>query len=261
MALPRDKNLMEIMKINKRLFLIILFLSFSLFLTGCGQKPKPVEEKKEAVPEKETFHQLSLEEKPFVGLTPRVDGRELTLDILGAGGYDTVEYEIVYFSKDRQLGLVGEFEMQRKFSATKTGLTLGSCSRGVCTYDSDVNRGNLTLRLRGDNPTKLRSTFRLEQIFGGGEITSIDEKVTVNFSRGNFYVILMDPIGLPNGEKPEGEIIAGPYSLLSSANLGSFKVKFSDEGQILGWNGQKEAWEEIKTGEATTLTTFILVRE
>lgn len=251
------------MKLKKQFFLLILILIFPLFLTGCTGCGKQSESEEEAEPTPEpVYHQLSLEEKPFVGLTPRSDGRELTLSITGATGYESVEYEIVYFSEDRQLGLVGELDLEGKISATKTGLTLGSCSRGVCTYDPGVNRGNLTLRFRGEKPTKLRSTFKLEQITsGGGKIVSVDEKVTVDFSRGGFYVMLMDPIGLPNQEKPEAEILAGPYALFSPANLGSFTVEFSEEGKILGWNSQKEAWETITPGQSTTLTTFILVEE
>lgn len=249
------------MNLSKKLFLVILFLTLPLFLTGCAGCGKQSESEEEAEPTPEpVYHQLSLEEKPFVSLTPRSDGRELTLSITGATGYESVEYEIVYFSEDRQLGLVGELDLEGKISVTKTGLTLGSCSKGVCTYDPDVNRGNLTLRFRGEKPTKLRSTFRLEQITSGREeIVSVDEKVTVDFSRGGFYVMLMDPIGLPNQKKPEGEILAGPYALFSPAKLGSFMVEFSEEGKILGWNSQKEAWETITSDKPTTLTTFVLV--
>lgn len=245
-------------KLKNKIYLLLLFLIFPLFLWGCGPKPK-TEEKNQPSPSPEVYQQLALEEKPFLSLVPRADGRELTLTISHVQGYDAVEYEIVYFSGEKQLGLVGELDLKGRSFATKTGLTLGSCSKGVCKYDENVNGGNVTLRFRGVKPAKIKSSFVLETIpAAGGQISSLDKKITLSFSSGGYYVILMDTQGLP-GAKPEGELIAGPYAVFSPATVAVYTVLFSNPGKTFIWNTKKETWEEL-SGKVSLPTTFVLVK-
>lgn len=253
------------MKINNRFFLVILFLIVPLILTGCAGGGRQPETKEEVAPTPEsTYHQLSLEEKPFFSLKPYSahGGVSVDIGVANASGFDSIEYEVVYFSDKGGQGFQGELKLMGKNSAEDKDRFFGSESSGKFTADTNVSRGNITFRLYGEKRSKLKTSFSLENIpFSGGKITSVDEKVTVNFPRGGFYLILMDPIGLPQAEKPQQEIIAGPYALFSLASLSSFTIDFKEEGQILAWNETKETWEEIAPGKSTSLTTFVLVSE
>ena len=162
-----------------------------------------------------------LEEKPFVSLAPRADGKEFTLDITRIKNTQTIEYELVYDSQGLSRGVIGSVDLKGEDKVQRK-LLLGSCSKSVCKYDEGVEQGTLTLRFRGSDGTrKFTSDFHLQQ--GGKELTSIDEKFKLagKFSTNTFY-LTMSTVGLP--EQVENKVVAEPYGIFTA---GSSSVKNS----------------------------------
>ena len=184
-----------------------------------------------------------LEERPFVSLTPRADGKEFTLDITRIKNTQTIEYELVYDSQGLSRGVIGSVDLKGEDKVQRK-LLLGSCSKSVCKYDEGVEQGTLTLRFRGSDGTrKFTSDFHLQQ--GGKELTSIDEKfkLTGKFSVSTFY-LTMSTIGLP--EEVENKVIAGPYGIFtagsSAAKNSTLTMTFSEtptSAKLFLFNGEK----------------------
>ena len=157
-----------------------------------------------------------MEDRPYVVLIPRADGKEFTLEISRIKNAKTIEYELVYESQGLSRGVIGSVELSSGETEVSRKLLLGTCSRDVCKYDEGVEQGNLTLRFRGTEGTrKFETTFHLQQ--GGKELTSMDNnfKLTGKFVSGTFY-LTMPTIGLP--EKVEGKIVGGPYGIFTAGS-------------------------------------------
>lgn len=211
-----------------------------------------------------------LEERPYVTLTPRTDGREFTLDISRIKNAETIEYELVYLTRGLSRGVIGSVDLKEGETVISRKLLLGTCSRGVCKYDEDVTEGTLTLRFRGpDGVRKFVSDFHLQQ--GGKELTSIDGnfKLEGKLSSGTFYLI-MSTVGLP-GEF-EDEVVRGSYGVFTvgsnSIKNGKVTLTLSEEepsAKLYAWTGR--GWQEVKKGfeidgkvvsaEIDSLGTFI----
>lgn len=210
------------MKKNLTIILIviaILLVVGGIFLIRGKKKTETASEKQKT--QQETVLETPLEERPFVSLTPRTDGKEFTLDISRIKEAKTIEYELVYESQGLSRGVIGSVELNGETEVSRK-LLLGSCSKDVCKYDEGVEQGTLTLRFRGSGGTrKFESDFHLQQ--GGKELNSIDGnfKLAGKFSAGTFY-LTMSTIGLP--EKVEGKVVSGPYGIFTA---GSSSVKGS----------------------------------
>lgn len=140
--------------------------------------------------------ETTLEERPYVTLTPRSDGRELTLEISRIKKAQTIEYELVYLSAGLSRGVIGSIDVNGETTISRK-LLLGTCSRDVCKYDEEVTEGTLTLRFRApDGVRKFISDFHLQQ--GDKTLTSIDNnfKVEGGISPTAFY-LTMFTLGLP----------------------------------------------------------------
>lgn len=208
-----------------------------------GQLPSPIPEGR--------LIETALEERPYVTLTPRTDGREFTLEISRIKNAETIEYELVYLTRGLSRGVIGSIDLQGETTISRK-LLLGTCSRGVCKYDEDVTEGSLTLRFRSpEGVRKFVSDFHLQQ--GGKELTSIDGnfKLEGKLSAETFYLI-MSTIGLP--QEFEGKVVGGPYGVFTvgSKLIKNGKVTFtlSEESPLVKlnlWTGR--AWEEVKEVE------------
>jgi len=214
--------------------------------------------------------ETTLEERPYVSLTPRTDGREFTLEISRIKNAETVEYELVYLTRGLSRGVIGSIDLKGETVISRK-LLLGTCSRGACKYDEDVTEGTLTLRFRGpDGVRKFVSDFHLQQ--GGQELTSIDNnfKLEGEFSSDTFY-LTMSTVGLP--KEFEGEVIGGPYGVFTvgskSIKNGKVALTLNEEDssvKLYAWTGR--AWEEVEeveieekvvSAEIDSLGTFIAV--
>lgn len=246
--------------------LLILLLAV-VFIWWRGKKAKEAEL---PLPTPEgVLIETTLEERPYVTLTPRTDGREFTLDITRIKNTKTIEYELVYLTHGLSRGVIGTIDLKGE-TAISRKLLLGTCSRGVCKYDEDVTEGTLTLRFRGsEGVRKFVADFHLQQ--GGGELTSIDGnlKLEGKLSSGTFY-LTMSTVGLP--EELEGKVIGGPYGVFTVGNKlvknGEVTLVLSEETtsvELYAWAGR--AWEEIEdveiddkvvSAEVDSLATFIV---
>jgi len=214
--------------------------------------------------------ETTLEERPFVSLTPRTDGREFTLQISRIKNTKTIEYELVYLTQGLSRGVIGSIDLKGESTISRK-LLLGTCSRGVCKYDEDVTEGTLTLRFRGPEGTKkLVADFHLQQ--GGKELSSIDGnfKLEGGLSTGTFY-LTMTTVGLPGDF--EGEVIGGPYGVFTvgskSIKSGKATLTLGEENplaKLYAWTGR--AWEEVEdleiedqeiSAEIDSLGVFIAV--
>ena len=250
------------MKKNLTVALVIiavLLIAIGAILMMRGRKTTETSNNNQ--PNQQEAVETSLEERPFVSLTPRADGKEFTLDITRIKNTQTIEYEMVYDSQGLSRGVIGSVDIKGEDKVQRK-LLLGSCSKSVCKYDEGVEQGALTLRFRGSDGTrKFTSDFHLQQ--GGKELTSIDEKFKLagKFSVGTFYLI-MSTIGLP--EKVENKVIVGPYGIFTA---GSSSVKnltltmglteIPTEAKLFLFDGQTSTEQKGTKIEGNNLTATV----
>lgn len=204
--------------------------------------------------------ELPIEERPFVSLTPRADGREFHLTISNIpSGTESVEYELVYkVASGVTQGVPGTVKLSGK-SSIERDLLLGTCSSGKCRYDEGVEQGTFTLRLRdsdGKLITKLETEFHLQQ--DGKSLTSSDGKFSITSSslgKSTFY-LTMNTFGLPD-ETP-GKVVSGPYGAFTKGSTKvSGTVTLDGSGTLYGWDGHK--WVETMDAKTSFLGTFVRV--
>lgn len=192
------------------ILVLILVVGTVFWFKGKKQTTKISEE---GVSEQKSL-ETPLEDKPYVVLIPRADGREFTLEISRIKNAQTIEYELVYESQGLSRGVIGSIELSTGETEVSRKLLLGSCSKDVCKYDEGVEQGSLTLRFRvADGARKFETAFHLQQ--GGKELDSIDHnfKLAGKFPAKTFY-LTMSTIGLP--EKVENKVIGGPYGIFTT---------------------------------------------
>lgn len=241
----------------KKVILGFLLVGGIIFVLGTlvKQAEKKQAEGKPTPAETQTVV-AELKDRPFVSLTPRSDGRELTLKIGNIKNTQKVEYELVYLSNDISRGVIGSVDLKGETSMERK-LLLGSCSRNVCKYDENVSEGTLTLRLRGTGATqKYISDFTLQK--GGTVIASKDGNFSFKgkLSVGQYFLAL-STVGLPSAI--EGEVVAGPFGIFSSG-LSNLKgeVVLAGEGRLYFWTGK--AWQEGVSGSTPLSEAYVLIK-
>jgi len=221
-----------------------------IFLPGKREEPEePV------LPTPQTFVETSLEERPFVSLTPSADGHWLTLAVSGIQNAEELEYEISYTTGEgvSQGALGGPFALSGDSYEIK--ILMGTESSGRYAYHEGVEEGLLIIRLDGGpGPRKFTADWHLEQ--GVDELTSLDEQFVFSgdFSATQYY-ITMNTIGLPG--KVEDEVAVGPYGVFTSgsAAVRSGEVKLGD-GDVFQWD--KDEWELLESNQAAKVGVFII---
>ena len=237
------------------------------FLRG-GKQAEPEEKPERLAPE------WSLEERPYITLTPREDGNEFKLRIQGIKDTELIDYELVYFANDISRGVTGTIELEGKTSVERD-LLLGSCSRNVCKYDENVTEGTLSLRFQNSEGQvrKYELAFHLQ--------TGDESEVGLTSGDGNFsflgklpageYYLTLSTVGLP--KIPQEQPVAGPYGIFTSASKkaeGEVNLKLeegSEGAEVLGWDSSQKTWDEyggtIKnsfiSAKVDSLTTYIAV--
>ncbi len=249
--------------------IVLLLILGGVFWFLRGRKPAEPEE----IPE-QLAPEWTLEERPYVSLTPREDGHEFKLRIGGVKDTEFIDYELVYFANNISRGVTGTIELEGK-TMVERDLLLGSCSRNVCKYDEDVSEGTLSLRFQTPDGKvrKYELAFHLQ--------TGDEASVGLTSGDGNFsfqgklpsseYYLTHLTTGLPGSIKED--LVAGPYGIFTSASNKvegkvSFKLEEEKEGvEILGWNSTKKSWQEYQgtikdktlSVEVDQLTVFIAV--
>lgn len=232
---------------KKNLPIILLVLAGVLILVGGGlwltrgkggagkATPTPTPEK--------IISEVPLAERPYVSLTPRADGRELTLKITNIKNANSLEYELAYLSNDLSRGVIGSVDLKGETSLTRP-LLLGSCSKNTCKYDENVTEGNLVLRFRGPaGVEKFTSDFHLQK--GGTELSSLDGffKATAKLPAGTYFVT-MATVGLP--APVAGAVLGQPYGIFSAGSQvlkPTTAVTLTPDGKTTGfqvyfWDGK-----------------------
>lgn len=233
----------------------------------------------EQIPQRkvEQINKLDIKDRPYVTLTPRADGREITLFIDNVKNATNAEYELEYQAESLIQGVFGTIDFTEDTPPVTKDLLFGSCSKGKCRFDEGVTGGGLIIRFDGgDEPYVLKSDFNL-QLMGDreGVFTSKDIKASLDVGRSGLplttYIVVASTMGLP--AEIEGEIIAGPYAFLAatSPTLKSAEVTIKSkedltDAKLLQWTNK--AWKELdaEVGDAkisasvTSLGTFVVIR-
>lgn len=225
----------------------------------------------------EEINKIALADRPFVTLSPRVDGREVKMTVDRVKNATKVEYEMEYQAAELIQGVFGTIDFEAEKPPVVKDLLFGSCSRDKCRFDEGVTGGSLTMRFDGGSaPYALKTDFNLQNMFDReGKFTSKDSRVMLDVGRaglpGKTFVVVAGTMGLPAAV--EGEILAGPYSFLAADNsdLKAATVIFQSKEDLAGakllfWNGK--ALSELKasvadgkiSAPATALGTFLVVK-
>jgi len=254
----------------------IFILIFGLVLTGCAKKTAPVTQTPDTR-KVEQINQLAVKDRPFVVLSPRSDGKEMTITVDKVTNASKIEYEVEYNTKDIISGFFGTIDLSKEtLPAVKKGL-FGTCSKSVCRYDEGVTGGSLTLRFEGGDQTYvLKTDFNLQQMFDRqGIFTSKDAKAILDVGKAGLpngtYLIISGTMGLPTAV--EGEIVAGPYSFVAAASpsLKNATIAIQSKDDLTGtkllfWNGKSYVELQATVSGAkisapvTALGTFVVVK-
>lgn len=225
----------------------------------------------------EQINQISIQDRPFVTLTPRADGKEVTLSLDQVKNASKVEYELEYQTDSLIQGVFGNIDFTQETPPVSKNLLFGSCSKGKCRYDEGIVGGSLTLRFDGGKePYALKADFNLQNMFDRqGVFISKDAKATLDVGKTGLpaatYLIIAGTMGLPAAV--DGEIIAGPYAFLAASSpklsKATLTIKSKDDltgAKLMYWNGQAyqvllaEPSDGQISAPVTGLGTFLLVK-
>lgn len=201
--------------------------------------------------------EVPLESRPVATLTPSEDGYWLKL-IIEKLEVDaaTLDYELLYKLPDgRTQGVPGTIKLEGQ-KLIERDLLLGSESSGKFRYDEGVEKGTLTLRFR-NKKGKLIAKFSTEfaLLSNTKNLSSVDNKFSVKLDKTPeaFFVVMMT-FGVPGD--PPGEVLAGPYGVLTSSIRAIAGTVDLGGGTIYRWTGTE--WSASPT-KATGI--FILTSE
>lgn len=247
----------------KRFLPILLLVLVGLIVTGGafwllkGSK-QTTNQTEQQDKKEEIVQELPIDQRPYVAMTPRADGKEfhLTVEKFPAG-IQSFDYELNYqTSAGVGEGVFGTVKLKGE-SKIERDLLLGSCSSGKCRYHEGVEEGKLTLRLRdtaGKLKAKMETQFHLQS--GASALNMPDDSMTfkgTGLGKSGYYII-MSTFGLP--ATAPGSIISGPYAVFSKSPVVTGTVEMKGDGILYVWNGSK--WAEVKDGKSM-FGTFIKV--
>lgn len=251
---------------KRSLFLTSYFLLFTLLLSGCLNKKteKPVERPKI----QETVNTVPVEKRPYSVLSFSDSGRfavgrELKLEIADGKNATSIEYELEYQAGTLVQAGVGSINPKVEKLPLTRNILLGSCSAGgACSYNEDVKGGTLLLRFKGSDIGSLKGEWNFYDPGNDGKLASRDAKFQLDAPKlKNSYVLISQTLGLP--AKSNGEVIAGPYHLETTADkTGEMQLtmRLNDESAsavLWMWNGKE--LQKIPAGiSGKTLTAKVI---
>jgi len=252
--------------------ILLSIIGFFIF-----KKPKETDTPQVPVRKVEEINKIDLKDRPYVTLTPRADGREVTLSIDNVIDATEVEYELEYQAESLIQGVFGTIDFSEDPLPVSKELLFGSCSKGKCRYDTGVTGGSLTLSFDGgDKPYALKSDFNLQNMFDRqGIFTSKDIKATLDVGKTALadatFVLVASTMGLP--ENLEGQVLAGPYAFTSAVDptlkTATLTIQSKEDltgAKLMMWDGKayEELVSEISEGKisapVTSFGTFVVVK-
>lgn len=258
------------------IILLLLLIGIGAFFVFGRDKKQETAKKKPPV--NEPVNVISLEERPYLSLVPRNDGRELTFNIASLPKpASELEYELEYQAGTLLQGAFGSIDFETEKPPVSKKILLGSCSAGgACSFHEDVQGGTITTKFRGEPNYALKDEWRFLPTKGAkGEFASRDSKFQVTAGKvldGSSYIIIMQTSGLP--KQAPGEVVAGPYGIYPSSGLptkGELDISMrlladSETATIYGWDGSDwvefdtELAEKVATATVTPLSVYIVVK-
>ena len=256
------------MKKNKLVFLVVfLLVAIGLVFIAKGStknEPQTPQEKKKS--------DIPLEKRPYVSLTPSVDGHTLSLGVLFPEGASSLDYKLIYLADGLQQGVSGtSITPSEGERFASQDLLLGTCSKGVCKYDKNVEEGELSIEMEYEKEYgEFTAHFRYYQ----------PKVESLSSTDGNLifkpqtplagYSIVMETVGLP--EKVQGKPLSNPLGIFFSGKKeheGQLTLLVSNlSSQVVLLARRNEAWETIPVtvtsdviGATTSASSTFLVVE
>ena len=263
---------------RSRITTLVLLLFLSLTLAGCTLFRQSQPEKKGKGGTTELVNEIPVKERPFVTITPRADGREVSVSAEKLEGAKTAEYELEYQAGTLLQGAFGKIDFSTEQPPVSRKILLGSCSAGgKCSYHENVSGGTLLLRYKNGKTTALKGEWNF-QIAGKqqGHFNSRDAKFTFDIGERTLpsqtYVIVSQTMGLPG--PIDGEVVGGPYILMLPQGISlpkskqyTITLRITTEGsaRLLALTEGKWSPLEVKqdgktlTARVDKATTFVAV--
>lgn len=234
---------------NKKIILAVILGLLAVGGTIFAFRPQNKVEKEESVPTVEQTQTISPEKVPFFTLTPIEDNHKLVLTVIDTKDFDNIEYELVYeLEAGLTRGVTGEIDLTE---SSRKEILLGTCSSGNCRFDEGVTGGELVIQLEEDG--KVYSNRAPFSLLEEGETYTAPDEVLSLTAKNSFCLLTSN--GLP--AQPEGEIIAGPYTL-ANTNQNSRADLENYEGSLLIW--QEDNWIEPEQTNQLQNATYLLVK-
>ncbi len=262
---------------NKILSLSILAL-LSLTFAGCTLFGRSQPEEKAKGKTTEPVNEIPVKERPFVTITPRADGREVSLSVGKLDQAKSVDYELEYQAGTLLQGAFCKIDFTTEQPPVVRKILLGSCSAGgKCSYHENVNGGTLLLRYKNGKTTVLKAEWNF-QVAGKqkGHFNSRDAKFSFDTGEKDLpaqtYVVVTQTMGLPG--PVEGEIVGGPYTVILPQGISlpstkkyalSLRVATEQNAKLLAWFEGKWAplettqEEKVLKAQVNKAATFIAV--
>lgn len=253
-------------------FILLIILAWMFWPSKKNRTATP-----EATKKMEEINKIALADRPYVTLTPRADGKEVSMTIDRVAKATSVEYEMEYQAESLIQGVFGTIDFTQETAPVSKNLLFGSCSKGKCRYDEGISGGSLTLRFDGGKePFALKSGFNLQRQFDReGKFISQDSKAGLDVGRSglpaNTFVLIAGTMGLPTAV--DGEVLAGPYSFLAATSPtlknATLSIQSKDDltgARLMWWDGKSLTELKAETGDGkisasvTALGTFLVVK-
>ena len=247
----------------KILVTIAVAAAAAVLLVAWLRNKKPEPAVKERPKAQEVVNTVPLAERVYATLAFAAEsrhpvGRELTLAVAEAKGANKIEYELEYQAGTLVQAGLGSITPAEEEAPFKRDILLGSCSAGgACSYHKDVFGGTLLLRFKDSPVGNLKGEWNFYEPGNDGKFSSRDGKFQLEgLKLKNAFVIISQTLGLP---KPvEGEIVAGPYHLETTASsIGEMAVtiRLAKEGNATLWHWDGKTYREIPSSvNGKTLT-------
>jgi len=222
-----------------------------------------------------------LTRRPFFFLSPRSDGKALTIKVTNVPKNAKIEYEITYLTDGVTQGIIGQVIPEEGKDFYEREHIFGTCSKNVCKYDRNVEFGKWKASIEtSENIYEIGGDFHLQKFyFVGGKIEFAD-KFTVDVPKGGFkntawtlsYQNYSLPSPLPSGMK----VMFDPFSISTTGSLSrqaeltvrlpqiplntTLKIFFFDPNKNIWMDlgGKINQEEQTITAKIDSLGTFVV---
>jgi len=221
--------------------------------------PSPTPKPKLSLP----VNQIPVSERPYIMLEPTA-AREVVMTIGQLPKQaESVDYELQYSAGNKEEAAIGSVDFGRgKAPFTKTVLLGSKSGGGKITYHENVTGGTLVLTFYSANYKLSNEWAYIDNKKPLTSFSSRDGKFSVETGKllkGSAYVIVYQNPGLPLAV--DKEVLAGPYSVSGTTNVGDGKVNVSmrlsdaKPAVIMGWNGKEwKSYPAKMDGKMATAT-------